>query len=112
MRRVVGPALCLAWLGFALLPWSAIPGGGFFALQWVSGWPLALGAAPALVALFHLGRAWFVPLLVALVVPLAVIVRPPAGPHARARCAAVLIAAGTLGLLSELAIALAIDING
>ena len=112
MRRTVGLSLAVAWFGFAALPWSAIPGGGFFAFQWLSTWPLAPTAAPALVQLFYLGRGWFVPFLVALLVPLAVIVRPPAGPQARAQAAAPLIAAGTLGLVSVVAIAVAIDING
>jgi iron(III) transport system permease protein len=112
MRRTVGLSLAVAWFGFAVLPWSAIPGGGFLAFQWLSTWPLAPTAAPALVQLFYLGRGWFVPLLVALLVPLAVIVRPPAGPQARAQAAAPLIAAGTLGVASVFAIAVAIDING
>src|SRR6266700_4504475 len=112
MRRVAGAAFALAAFGFAVLPWSAIPGGGFFAFQWLSAYPLTPGAAPALVQLVHGGRWWFVFPHVALLMPLAVIVRPPTGPEARAGMSVPLIAAGALGLLSVLAIALAIDING
>jgi len=112
MRRVVGLWLGVAWFGFAVLPWSAIGGGGFFAFQWLSAWPLAPAAAPALAQLFHLGRLWFVPLVVALLAPLFVVVRPPEGPDARERASGPLIAAGALGLLSVIAIAFAVDING
>jgi len=112
MRRVIGLPLAVAWLGFAVLPWSAIGGSGFFAFQWISAWPLAPAAAPAMVQLARLGRWWFLPLLVALLVPLLVIVRPPEGPDARARAAVPLLIAGTLGLASVFTLALAIDIDG
>jgi iron(III) transport system permease protein len=112
MRRVVGAWLAVAWIGFAVLPWSAIGGGGFFAFQWLGSYPLAPAAAPALVQLVHHGRSWFIPLLVALLVPLQVLARPPAGPEARAGAAVPLLIAGTVGLAAVFAIALAIDING
>jgi len=112
MRRVAGATLAVATLGFAVLPWSALPGGGFFAFQWLSAYPPTPASAPALVQLLHAGRLWFVFPLVALLVPLAAIVRPRGGPQARAAMSVPLIAAGALALLSVLAIALAIDING
>ncbi len=111
MRRLIGPWLAAAWIGFAVLPWSAIGGGGFFAFQWFDQYPLASAAAPALVQLVVLGRLWFLPLLLALLVPFALL-RPPAGPTGRARIALPLIATGSVGLLAIAAIALAIDING
>jgi len=112
MRRVVGPWLGVAWVGFALLPWSAIGGGGFFAFQWLSGWPAAPPAAPALVQLAVLHRLWYLPLAVALLIPAWLLVRPPIGPDARVGAYAPLIVAGAFGLMSVLAIALAIDIDG
>jgi len=112
MRRVVGPWLAVAWLGFAVLPWSAIGGSGFFAFQWLSAYPLAPAAAPALFQLVHLGRGWFAPFLVPLFLPLAVLLQPPSGPTARARAAVPLLIAGGIGLAWLLVVALAIDING
>jgi iron(III) transport system permease protein len=112
MRRVVGPWLAVAWLGFAVLPWSAIGGSGFFAFQWLSAYPLAPAAAPALFQLLHLGRGWFAPFLVPLFWPLAVLLQPPSGPTARALAAVPLLSAGGIGLAWLLAVALAIDING
>ena len=112
MRRVVGPWLVVAWIGFAALPWNAIGGSGFFAFNWIGAYPQAPAAAPALSQLVHLGRLWFLPLLAALLAPLVVMLRPAAGPAARARASIPLVAAGALGLLAIAAIALAIDING
>jgi len=112
MRRVVGLWLAVAWGGFALLPWSAIGGGGFFAFRWLDGFPLAPAAAPALVQLVHHGRLWFLPLALALLVPLPLLWRRGADATARARAARTLIAAGGGALVAVTAIALAIDIEG
>jgi iron(III) transport system permease protein len=100
--------LAVGWVGFALLPWSAITGGGFFAFQWLSAWPRDVRVAPAAIALVRDGRGWLLPVAVALVLPLFAL-------STRTRdttAARVLVAAGTLGLVSVLAIALAIDIGG
>ena len=49
MRRVVGPWLAIAWLGFAVLPWNAVGGGGFFTFDWTHQYPFGLASAPAMV---------------------------------------------------------------
>jgi len=100
--------LTVGWAGFALLPWSAIAGGGFFAFQWLAAWPRDVRVAPAAIALLLHGRLWFVPVALALVVPLAAL-SPRLGDAVASR---LLIAAGALGLAGVLAIALAIDIGG
>ena len=110
MRRVAGVWLAVAWIGFALLPWSAIGGRGFFAFQWVAGYPLAIGSAPALVQLVAHGRLWFAPLFALLAIATALAaMRPRASTGAES---AALIAIGGVGLASIGAIALAIDIGG
>jgi len=107
-RRALALWLTVGWAGFALLPWSAVAGGGFFAFQWIAAWPRDARVAPAAVALLLHGRLWFVPLAVALVVPLAAL-----SPRVREAVASrILTAAGALGLAGVLAIALAIDIGG
>ncbi|TMG93075.1 MAG: hypothetical protein E6H73_10320, partial [Betaproteobacteria bacterium] len=63
MRRIIGIWLAVGWFGFAVLPWSAIGGRGFFAFQWLSHYPLAPASAPALMQLLWHGRLWFLPLL-------------------------------------------------
>ncbi|MBI3708316.1 MAG: iron ABC transporter permease [Proteobacteria bacterium] len=108
MRRVVGLWLAVGWLGFALLPWSAIGGSGFFAFQWLVRYPLDVSAAPASVQLVWHGRIWLAPVALALLVPLGLL-RWTTTPG---RAARMLVAAGTCGLIAVLAIALAIDING
>ncbi len=112
MRRIVGAWCLVAWLGFALLPWNAIGGGGFFAFQWFSQYPRGLASAPALVQLLWHGRLWFLPLFLVLLAPLALLLLPATGAAARHRAALPLIAIGGSGLLCIAAIALAIDING
>src|SRR5450631_922011 len=112
MRRVVGSWLAVAWLGFAVLPWSAIGGGGFFSFQWLGPYPWASVSAPALVQLFWHGRLWFLPLFVLLLAPLALLLRPAAAKASRQRAALPLIAVGGSALAWIAAIALAIDIDG
>jgi iron(III) transport system permease protein len=111
MRRVIGIWLAVAWFGFAVLPWNAIGGRGFFAFQWLSQ-PFAPASAPALVQFFWHGRLWFLPLFVVLLVPLALLFKPSTDPAARKRTAHTLVATGAAGLACIAAIALAIDING
>ena len=112
MRRVIGLWLAVAWVGFALLPWNAIGGGGFFAFQWLRQYPWAPGSAPALVQLLWHGRLWFLPLLPPLLAPLAFLWWSAPHPDSRRRTARALIAIGAAGLVCIAAIALAIDIEG
>ena len=112
MRRVVGPWLAVAWFGFAVLPWSAIGGGGFFAFQWPGQYPWALASAPALVQLLLHGRLWFLPLLIVLLVPPAFLGRPAKDRDTMRRTAPAFIAIGAVGLVCIAAIAVSIDING
>ena len=99
----------LAWIGVAALPWNAIGGRGFLAFQWLAGYPLAPGSAPALVQVVALHRTWLAPLLV-LVVAMS-FVWLHVGFSARTR-SSLLIAVGSAGLAWIAAIALAIDIRG
>ena len=108
IRRNVGLWLAVGWAGFALLPWSAIGGTGFFAGQWLRLWPHDVRAAPAAFLLVEHGRLWLLPVGAALVLPALLFVR-----HIADRWSSqLLIAAGCAGLASILAIALAIDIAG
>src|SRR6266545_6937238 len=115
MRRIAGAWLAIAWLGFAVLPWSAIGGRGFFSFQWLAGYPLSIASAPALVQLVAHGRSWFAPLLMLLMLLLAPLTIAPwhrANDDARHAASNLLIAIGSAGLIWIGAIALAIDING
>ena len=112
MRRLIGAWLAVAWLGFAVLPWSAIGGGGFFAFQWPGQYPWALASAPALVQLLLHGRLWFLPLLIVLLVPPAFLGRPAKDRDTMRRTAPAFIAIGAVGLVCIAAIAVSIDING
>ena len=102
--RVVGLWLALGWLGFAALPWNAIGGPGFTAFQWLATWPLDVRTAPAAVQLFKHGRLWFMPLAVALALPLLVF-RTRMQDRTASR---VLIGSGLLGLVTLMSIAFAI----
>lgn len=108
MRRNTALWLAAGWFGFALLPWSAIGGQGFFAFQWIEKYPLDALVAPAAIQLAWHGRWWFLPLAIVLLVPLSAL----SGSIAPRRAANLLIGAGASGLALLLAIALAIDING
>ena len=112
MRRVVGPWLAVGWLGFAVLPWSAISGNGFFAFQWLTAYPWDARVAPALIQLFRHGHLWFLPLLLILLAPLALTRRWGTDAEGRRRSAPWMIAIGVAGLAWLLAIALCIDIDG
>src|SRR5438874_1491092 len=112
MQRVIGSWSALAWFGFAVLPWNAIGGGGFFAFQWLRPYPLSVAAAPALVQLVWHGRLWFLPLLLVLLAPLTFLLRRAPNATTRQTFAWPLVAVGSAGLICIGAIALAIDING
>ena len=105
-----GTSLWLAagWLGFAVLPWNAIGGQGFFALNWLAAYPLDVRAAPALVQLIHHGRSWLLPIVFTLSLPLVATAR-----FVTDRVAStVLFLAGATGFATIGLIALAIDISG
>ncbi len=108
MGRGLGLWLAVGWLGFALLPWNAIAGQGFFAFNWLASYPLGVRVAPAVVQIFHDGRVWLLPLLATLA--LATFVRVHGGSGRAA--ARLLIVAGVIGAANVLAVALAIDIGG
>src|SRR5437879_13553688 len=88
MRRIVARWLAVGWIGFAILPWNAIGGGGFFAFNWLAQYPAAAAAAPALVQLGLLHRLWVLPLALLLLAPIALVIRPrktfPAPPRVSA----------------------------
>ncbi|MEO8137723.1 MAG: iron ABC transporter permease, partial [Betaproteobacteria bacterium] len=107
-RKSVGGWLAVAWVGFAVLPWSAIGGQGFFAFNWLAAYPLDPRVAPAALQVVHDGRLWLLPLFIALAVPtLAVAAR-----SADRNAGRLLIAGGCIGLVAVLLLALAIDIGG
>ena len=115
MRGAIGPWVAVAWFGFALLPWSAIGGNGFLSFNWLGQYPLTPATAPAAVLLAWHGRHWFLPLGLVLLALLAVAAlhgKSTSNPEVRRRASLPLIVAAICGLLSILAIALAIDING
>jgi len=107
-RGAVAFWLATGAAGYALLPWSAIGGSGFFGFAWLAGWPRDVRVAPAAFALVAHGRLWLAPLALALALPLILFVRP----WSERAASRWLIGAGALGLASLLAIALAIDIEG
>ena len=115
MRGAIGPWVAVAWFGFALLPWSAIGGNGFLSFNWLGQYPLTPATAPAAVLLAWHGRHWFLPLGLVLLALLAVAAlhgKSTSNPEVRRRASLPLIVVAICGLLSILAIALAIDING
>ncbi|HET7032369.1 MAG TPA: hypothetical protein VFJ48_04545, partial [Casimicrobiaceae bacterium] len=65
-RRGLCLWLAVGWLGFAVLPWNAIAGQGFFALNWLAAYPTGVRVAPAAIQIFHDGRLWLLPLVAAL----------------------------------------------
>jgi iron(III) transport system permease protein len=107
-RPAVGLWLVAGWLGFALLPWNAIPGQGFLAFNWFASYPLDVRAAPAAVQLVHDGRLWLLPLIAALALPIAAATSATSGRTA----STMLIVAGAVGLATVAMTALAIDITG
>jgi iron(III) transport system permease protein len=107
-RRNLGLWLAAGWLAFLAVPWNAIGGQGFFAFNWLAMWPLDVRVAPAAVQLFHYGRLWLLPV----VLELALATYVWTAGVADRRASRLLIVAGTTGLASVVAIALAIDITG
>jgi iron(III) transport system permease protein len=100
--------LAVGWVAFAALPWNAIAGQGFFGFNWLAAYPVGARVAPAAFQLFHDGRLWLLPVLVSL----AVATLAAARLHSDRQASHLLIAAGMIGLLDVLAVALMIDIGG
>ena len=102
----------LAWpgigaIGFAVLPWYAIEG-GFFGVRWLALYPADATVAPGLLqALLH-RRPWLLPAVLCLLAPLLVLRRTKSDP----RRAAVLLAAGGLGMAWIALQGFAIGVNG
>ena len=107
-RPAIAWWLGVAWLGFAIVPWNAIGGQGFFAFNWFRAYPLDARAASGAVQLFHLGRLWLAPLLITLILPALPLLRSLDD----RRTSHLLVFAGAFGLVNVALIALAIDING
>ncbi|HET9729175.1 MAG TPA: iron ABC transporter permease, partial [Acidimicrobiia bacterium] len=107
-RPGVALTLTAGLLAFVALPWNAIGGQGFLAFRWLGSYPSEARVAPAVFQLAQHGRLWFVPLLVALTVPL----RAGTSATSDRDASRLLIAGGTLGIATIVAIALAIDIGG
>ncbi len=100
--------LAAGWLGFAVLPWNAIGGQGFFAFNWLGTYPLDVRSAPGLVQLVHHGRAWLFPLVIALALPIAA----TASVVTDRVASRWLLIGGATGFATLVLIALAIDIRG
>jgi iron(III) transport system permease protein len=79
-------------VGFAVLPWHALPGGGLLDPGWLLQRPPGLAAAPALLLGLVHGRWWLLPVGIALLPPLLVWRRP------REATGAILVLAGVAGL--------------
>jgi len=106
MNRTAVGWLVLGWIGFALLPWYAVPG-GFFSFDWLWQYPDADTASGLIQALVH-GRWWLAPLIVPLALPILGLRRPPEDP----RTPRLLVWAGVLGLIWVTAQGFAIDHQG
>jgi len=102
--------LAVGWAAYLVVPWSAIAGRGFFAFAWLGNYPLDPKVAPAAFQLIVHQRWWYAPFAAMLVAATL------CGWRRRPRDARVvsntLVAAGAMGLLWLLAVALAIDIGG
>jgi iron(III) transport system permease protein len=102
--------LSAGWAAFLLVPWNAISGRGFFAFAWLSNYPLDPRAAPAAFQLIAHQRWWLSAFALMLVV--ASIAWWRRGTLHSRTASTLLTGAGLFGLVSLLAVALAIDIGG
>ena len=107
MNKTVALWLAVGWAGYAVLPWYAIDD-GFFGFAWFDGFPTNIAPAPAILQVMDHGRAWLLPIGLALVAPLAVLWRGGAKPWA----ATVLMTAGGFGLAYIVAQGFAIGLSG
>ena len=71
-RRSPGLWLVVGWVGFAVLPWNAIGGQGFFAFNWLAAYPAGVRVASAALQITHHGRLWLLPLIAALALPVLI----------------------------------------
>ena len=107
MNRTAALWLAVGWIGFAVLPWHAIDD-GFWSFAWLDGYPTDIDYAPAIAQVFLHGRAWLLPVGLALIAPPFVLWR---GATDR-RFADVLCAAGVFGIAYSLLQGFAIGIGG
>src|SRR5262245_941221 len=107
MTRAARGWLGLAWLAFAVLPWYAIPGGGWLDPAWIRRYPDATTASALVQGLFH-GRPWLLPAALPLLLPLFGWRRA----HDDPRTATTLILAGVSGLAWTALQGFAIDHRG
>jgi iron(III) transport system permease protein len=103
MQRAIRLWAAVGWAGYALLPWSAVGGGGVFAGGWIGQFASEPASASGLLQSVLFGRLWLLPPALILLLPLLSPrqVRP-----------ALLLAAGLLGLLHVAAVGAAIGLRG
>jgi len=106
-NRTVVLWLAVGWVGFAVLPWYAIDD-GFWTFVWLDGYIVEVDHAPALFAGLLADRPWLLPVALALAAPIAILGRPKTDPF----YAAVLLAAGGLGLAYVLLQGFAVGLGG
>ncbi len=94
IKRNVAICLAAGWLGYAVLPWYGVGRDGILALAWLATYPDA-ASAPALVQALAHGRAWLLPIGLALALPLATLTLPREHPA----FGRLLVAGGALGLI-------------
>ena len=107
MNRTVVRWLAVGWAGWIVLPWYAIDD-GFWSFGWLAGFPFDQPAAPAALQVVADGRAWLLPIALALMAPLAVVGRSRTDPV----FARTLIAVGIFGLVYTLGQGFAIGLRG
>lgn len=107
MRKSAVLWLVLGAIGYAILPWYMVEGGGIFPLTLPPGYPLGNGGSGLALAVAG-GRWWLLPLALPFLLAPAAVPRPTDD----RRGADLLIAAGALGLLLLVAEGFAIDHRG
>lgn len=71
-KRSLILSILLGWLGFLSLPWFAIDD-GFWRFDWITDYPWDLSGAPAAVLLWKQPSIQWIPMVIALFLPLTVI---------------------------------------
>ncbi len=107
MNRPAALWLAVGWGGFAILPWYGVED-GFWSFAWLFDYPAGADAAPAVFQIFLIGRWWLAPMVLPLAAPLVVLWRPRTDPL----FSAVLLAAGSVGILCLLTQGFLIGIGG
>ena len=108
LRTGVACWLAAGWVAFVAVPWNAIGGSGFLGFAWWASYPSDVRVASAAVQLAWHGRWWLLPLVVTLTLPMWAV----RAAVADRRASWLLIVAGAIGLMTIVALAAAIDING